>query len=69
LQGLTVLDDTHGKVGGVVAALDYGAGTFLEIRLRRKDGGIATLPFNKNTVLDVDLARRTIRVNSKFLLS
>jgi 16S rRNA processing protein RimM len=67
LHGLSVLNNSRVKIGNVVAALDYGAGTFLEICLKGKKN-VATLPFSKDSVVDVNLTERTIRVNSDFLL-
>jgi 16S rRNA processing protein RimM len=67
LKGLSVFDDSRGKIGSVVAALDYGAGAFLEICLEGRRN-VATLPFGKDSVRDVNLDRRTICVNKDFLL-
>lgn len=66
LKKLTVLDQNGLIIGNVIEAFDYGAGTFLELNI---SGKISTLPFNKNSVLEIDLNNKTITVNSSFILS
>ena len=66
LANLEVINQNNETIGKVLAALDYGAGAFLEIRL---DGAkIATLPFNKHSILDVDLENGVIKIDQTFLL-
>ena len=66
MEDLEVINQNNETIGKVLAALDYGAGTFLEIRL---DGAkIATLPFNKHSILDVDLENGVIKIDQTFLL-
>ena len=67
LSGLAVFNQDDKYVGIVNAALDYGAGTFLDIKLSNT-GRIATLPFNKHSIIDVDLEARKIKIDDAFLL-
>ena len=66
LKNLVVLNQNKLTIGKVIEAFDYGAGVFLELNI---SGKISTLPFNKNSVLEIDLNSETITVNSSFILS
>jgi 16S rRNA processing protein RimM len=66
LSNLIVFDKEKNKLGKVLSALDYGAGTFLDIRL--ENGKTATLPFRIESVLSVDIGKRFIVINEDFLL-
>ncbi len=66
LNNLVVLNQNKLTIGKVIEAFDYGAGVFLELNI---NGKISTLPFNKNSVLEIDLNNETITVNSSFILS
>lgn len=70
LEGLAVLDKAEIPFGTVVAALDFGAGAFLEIEsFSKTKNKIVTLPFNKDSILKVDLKSKQIVVNEDFVLS
>jgi len=66
LKELMVLNQNRLPIGKVIEAFDYGAGVFLELNV---NGKISTLPFNKNSVLEVDLNKKTIQIDSSFILS
>lgn len=66
LKNLVVFDENQTEIGKVIEAFDYGAGVFLELIINNKT---ATLPFNKDSVLQVDLDNGSIVVNSSFILS
>ncbi len=66
LKNLVVLNQNKLTIGKVIEAFDYGAGVFLELNI---NGKISTLPFNKNSVLEIDLNNETLTVNSSFILS
>lgn len=53
--------------GIVLAVHDYGAGTFLDIQLSTTTK-IATLPFNKEAVIHVDIVAKTLVIDSTFLV-
>jgi 16S rRNA processing protein RimM len=55
-------------IGEVVNAFDYGAGTFLEVRLI-DSGKVATFPFHKKAILSVNLQSSCITVDPEFLIS
>ena len=67
LAGLIAVDSSNKEIGKVLSALDYGAGAFLDIKLLDTNK-IATLPFNKESVLSVNLSDKTIRIDEAFLL-
>lgn len=67
LSGLTVFGTRKQIIGKVLSALDYGAGAFLDIKLS-ENGKLATLPFNKTTVLNVNLNEKTLQIDESFLL-
>lgn len=67
LVGLTVINQKSEKRGAVKAVLDYGAGTFLDVELIGTHK-IATLPFNKNSILNVNLDNGVLQVDDSFLL-
>jgi 16S rRNA processing protein RimM len=56
LYGLDVLNGNHIKIGIVQSAFDYGAGTFLDIKLA--SGKLAIIRFNK--CIDVNLHNKTV---------
>lgn len=66
LIGLLMIDEKHECLGEVVAVYDYGAGVFLEIKM--KNSQVATIPFNKDAVVNVNLHDLKITVNKRFLL-
>ena len=65
IKGASVFaeDEQTGKVENVC---DFGAGTFLEIKLTNKK--LATLPFNKDAVLSFDEQSGIMKINKEFLL-
>ncbi len=67
LIGLGVLDEAGKNYGHIVAVHDFGAGTFFDVQ---EDGNphLKTLPFQKDSVLQVDLANKYILINPEFLL-
>ena len=67
LAGLDVFNQKLEKIGKVNAALDYGAGTFLDIEYIPTNR-IATLPFNKNSILDIDLKKNVLKIDDSCLL-
>jgi len=67
LVGLDVFNQKFEKVRKVNATLDYGAGTFLDIEYNSA-GRIATLPFNKNSIIDIDLEKNVLKVDDSYLL-
>ena len=67
LSGLETFNQNNEKIGILNAALDYGAGTFLDIKLS-ETGRVATLPFNKESVICVDLNEGSIKVDDSFIL-
>lgn len=64
LVGCRVFSDAQ-EIGTVLAVHDFGAGSFLDISIKNK---IATLPFNRESVLDIDLKSRVIKISMDFLL-
>jgi 16S rRNA processing protein RimM len=67
LMGLFIATDKANFLGTVTGVFDYGAGVFLEIKLHDTNK-LATLPFSKNSVLEVDLENKRIIIIDKFLL-
>lgn len=61
LEGLIVEGVDGARLGEVRRVDNYGAGDVLEIRTR--DGGLLDLPFDRQTVPVVDLARRRLVVD------
>ncbi|MDR0942180.1 MAG: ribosome maturation factor RimM [Holosporales bacterium] len=71
LYGLTAVDNNGVPIGVIAAAFDYGAGVFLDIKLDIKfenASKIGTVPFNKESVLDIDLENKLIILNERFIL-
>ncbi len=73
LIGMKVYDENDTSVGMVKIALDYGAGTFLEVVTNSsenstKNGKTVTIPFNKNAIIDVNLELNKIIVNKNYIL-
>ena len=66
LIGLNVVDDKHEQLGKISAIQDYGAGAFLEINLA--DRKLATIPFNHEAIVDVNLPTCEVVINKRFLL-
>lgn len=66
LIGLLMIDEEHKCLGEVIGVYDYGAGVFLEIKM--KNSQVATIPFNKDAVVNVNLNDRKITVKKRFLL-
>jgi 16S rRNA processing protein RimM len=67
LRGLNVLDKNEKNIGIVNTVLDYGAGTFLDVKLIENTKP-ATIPFNKKSILDVNLDCGRIIVDDHFVL-
>lgn len=67
LVGLRVMDEAGKFYGVVVAVHDFGAGTFLDVE-ESGNPKIKTLPFQKESILDVNLGEKTLCVNPDFLL-
>ena len=61
-----VFDNNNNLLGSVKAVLNYGAGDFLEIILLNNKE--ATIPFNKDSILNVNLEKNTIIINENYLL-
>ena len=61
-----VFDNNNNLLGTIKAVLNYGAGDFLEIKLLNNKE--ATMPFNKNAILEVNLGNNCIVVDEKYLL-
>ena len=61
-----VLDTNNNVLGKVKSVLNYGAGDFLEIILTNNKE--ATLPFNKNSVLDINIKEKFIIIKEQHLL-
>ena len=61
-----VFDNNNNLLGSVKSVLNYGAGDFLEIILLNNKE--ATVPFNKYSILNVDLEKSTIIINKNYLL-
>lgn len=61
-----VFDDNNNLLGSVKAVLNYGAGDFLEIILL--DNKEATIPFNKDSILKVDLEKNFVFIDKNYLL-
>lgn len=66
LKKMDVFDHNQKKVGRVINVCDYGAGVFLEIKT--KTGKIATIPFNKESILNINTINLQITVQSEMLL-
>lgn len=64
LKNLQVLNQKQIVIGKVSEVQDYGAGTFLEIKLSNEK--LKTLPFNKDSVLEV--TKNHITIDEDFLL-
>jgi 16S rRNA processing protein RimM len=67
LVGLQVVDERGNIYGTVQAVHDFGAGTFLDIE-ESGNPKIKTLPFHKESVLQVNLCQKTLCANPDFLL-
>lgn len=67
LKGLKIVSpDKEDIIGEVTEVCDHGGGVFLEIRMT--NGKIATIPFNKRSVLNVDINSSRIAVNIDMIL-
>src|SRR5207244_7449420 len=62
LIGMDVLDERGNRLGKVVASQNFGAGDILEIKGPGANGTL--IPFTKAAVPVVDVAMRTIRIDS-----
>lgn len=67
LIGLGVLDEAGKSYGHIVAVHDFGAGTFFDVQ-EEGNPHIKTLPFQKDSVLQVDFADQKIIINPIFLI-
>lgn len=61
-----VFDNNNNLLGNVKSVLNYGAGDFLEIVLSNNKE--ATIPFNKYSILNIDLESNTIIIDKNYLL-
>ena len=61
-----VFDTDNHLLGNVKAVLNYGAGDFLEIQLLNNKE--ATIPFNKDAILNINKEEQNIIINKNFLL-
>lgn len=61
LEDCQLLDLESNPWGKVVKAMDFGAGTILEIR--KEQGKTALIPFNKYSILRVDLENKTLVID------
>ena len=66
LVNLTATDHNGIVLGQVNAVHDFGAGTFLELRMA--NGKIGTIPYNKKSIVDINKTNETIVINRSFLL-
>lgn len=66
LINMKVLDINNNVLGTVKSILNYGAGDFLEIIMENNKD--ATISFNKDTILNIDVQNNTIVINEKYLL-
>ncbi len=66
LVGCCVKDQDNQELGKIRGVFDYGAGTFLEIKLTSNK--LATLPFSKDSVSRVDLEAKEVFINRWMLL-
>lgn len=55
------------EIGTVAAFHDFGAGTFLDIKINNEKK-IGTLPFSKDAVLDINLDKQEITISKNYLL-
>ena len=55
------------EIGTVAAFHDFGAGTFLDIKINNEKK-IGTLPFSKDAVLDINLDKKEITISKSYLL-
>ncbi len=55
------------EIGTVAAFHDFGAGTFLDIKINNEKK-IGTLPFSKDAVLDINLDKQEITISKSYLL-
>lgn len=67
LIGVEVYNELEALEGIVKGVFNYGAGDFVEIE--DMNGKVATLPFNKDSILEVNLEKRTLKAQSAFILS
>lgn len=67
LTGLDVFNQKLEIIGKVNAALDYGAGAFLDIELF-SIGRDVTIPFNKDSIIDINLESQHLQVNDSYIL-
>jgi 16S rRNA processing protein RimM len=67
LVGLKVVDETGKIYGTVLAVHDFGAGTFLDVE-ETGNPKIKTLPFQRESVLSVNLQEKILCANPDFLL-
>lgn len=66
LVNCKVLDVNDNLLGNVKSVLNYGAGDFLEIILTNNKE--ATMSFNKDAILDINIKDKVIIVDNKYLL-
>ena len=66
LLGLQVQDESHKILGTVAAVFNFGAGDFIEISCQ--EGPVATVPFTKTSVLEVNLKEKYLVVRGEDLL-
>ncbi|GHT88640.1 ribosome maturation factor RimM [Alphaproteobacteria bacterium] len=67
LVELDIFNEKNENIGKVLAVLDYGAGTFLDIKLNNEKN-IATISFNKDSILSVNIAENFIKINEEFII-
>jgi 16S rRNA processing protein RimM len=67
LVGMRIVDLAGEELGTVRFVGDFGGGDFLEFKLS-SNNKVATLPFNNDSVISVDINTKTITINPNFIL-
>ncbi|MBQ8651561.1 MAG: 16S rRNA processing protein RimM [Alphaproteobacteria bacterium] len=61
------VEDQNSILQGVVSGVfDYGAGAFIELTLN--SGRLATIPFNKNSIISVNIVDKIIVIDKTFII-
>ncbi len=62
IVGLSVVDTTGAEIGTAVGVVDFGAGELLELKLQNIRSSVL-IPFNTQTVPDINLDAGTLTIN------
>jgi 16S rRNA processing protein RimM len=66
-MGLAIVDEDGTNYGVVIQLHNFGAGEFFDIKTE-EGSKVITLPFNKDSVLSIDLENKKIIIDKNYLL-